>query len=317
MNARFFTSVLCLSLLLTLGACHRSARNSAPSETERAARGDSLTFLVFGDWGKYGGQQQQAVADRMDIVGRHHGIRFIISTGDNFYYAGVRNTSDRHWQASFEEVYNRSGHQVPWYPVLGNHDYGTNPQAQIEYSALSERWRMPARYHSLKQRMGDGYSALFLFTDTSPLVNANHGNRMGDLDQQDTAAQRRWLADALSDSKDTWKIVIGHHPVYSAGPHRDTRELIGRFEPIFLQTRTDFYLAGHDHSLQHLHRDGDPVHYLVSGGGSEATRIHRHPHARFTRSSTGFLIMTLYRDRATAYFYNKNGRLLYRNDFRR
>jgi acid phosphatase len=135
---------------------------------------------------------------------------------------------------------------------------------------------------------------------------------MSDLPQQDTAAQMRWLKETLSASKDSWKLVFGHHPVYSVGTHAHTPELIERFKPVFNQTRTDFYICGHDHSLQYLLWPGDSVQYLVSGGGSESTPVSPQFYTPFARSSPGFMVMTLYAKRANLYFYNQRGELLYR-----
>jgi len=266
----------------------------------------------MGDWGKMGGESQGPVADAMDEVSRKFHAQFIITTGDNFYPAGVSSTTDAHWKSSFENVYNKEGHQVPWYPVLGNHDYQSNPQAEVQYSTVSDRWKMPARYHSMKKNINLGTTALFVFTDTSPFVSAYYGGGMSDLPQQDTAAQLKWLKQTLSSSNDEWKLIFGHHPVYSVGPHAHTPELIQRLKPVFNQTSTEFYICGHDHSLQYISMPGDSVTYLVSGGGSESTPVSPQSYTPFARSSPGFMVMTLYPKRANFYFYNQRGELLYR-----
>lgn len=273
---------------------------------------DSISFIVMGDWGKYGRQSQKAVANAMDEYSKKFHAQFIITTGDNFYPAGVSSTSDTHWQLSFENIYNKEGHQVPWYPVLGNHDYQQNPNAEIQYSTKNDRWKMPARYYTVRKDINLLAAALFVFTDTSPFVKAYYGAAMSDLPKQDTAAQLRWLQEILSTSNDSWKLVFGHHPVYSVGRHAYTPELIERFKPVLNQTRTDFYIAGHDHSLQYITWPKDSVHYLVSGGGSESTPVNPQSYTPFARSSPGFLVMTLYAQRANFYFYNQRGELLYR-----
>jgi hypothetical protein len=304
--------ILAASLwMLTQVSCRTS--NGADMGNHRETS-DSVSFLVVGDWGKMGKGAQQRVARGMDLASQKHSVQFIVTAGDNFYYRGVWNTTDPHWKRSFEDVYTLPGHNVPWYPVLGNHDYGHNPQAQIEYSKLSGRWRMPARYYKLEKGLRGTGGVLLAFTDTSPFVTASYGANMADLPQQDTAAQRAWLGQTLSNSKAHWKIVIGHHPLYSAGKHGNTPELINRFKPLLLHSSTDFYLAGHDHSLQHLAVPGEKTTYLVSGGGSEHTYITPHPYRRYARSLAGFLVMTLYAEKAVYYFYNAAGRLLYRQE---
>jgi hypothetical protein len=37
---------------------------------------------------------------------------------------------------------------IPWYPILGNHEYRGNTQAVLDYSQVSARWEMPARYYT-------------------------------------------------------------------------------------------------------------------------------------------------------------------------
>ena len=71
---------------------------------------------------------------------------FVISVGDNFYENGVASLQDPHWQQSFEHVYAAKSLQVPWYVVLGNHDYRGNVDAQLDYGKTHPRWNMPARY---------------------------------------------------------------------------------------------------------------------------------------------------------------------------
>jgi hypothetical protein len=164
----------------------------------------------------------------------------------------------------------------------------------------------------VKKQIDNSHTAIIVFTDTSPFVTGYYGGGMSDLRDQDTAAQLTWLKKTLSSSTDTWKIVVGHHPVYSTGPHGNTNELIHRFKPVFLQTGSDFYICGHDHSLQDLSLASEPLRYLVSGGGSEATSVSPNNITEFARATPGLLVMTLYGDRANFYFYNQRGELLYR-----
>jgi tartrate-resistant acid phosphatase type 5 len=308
----FCISIYLLLLFVLIGSCNKKyAFSDGPWTAENIAV-DSISFIVVGDWGKDGGEVQKPVADQLDVFSKQFNAQFIISTGDNFYPAGISSVTDAHWKSSFENIYNKAGHQIPWYPVLGNHDYQSNPQAEIDYSLQSNRWKLPARYHSFKENMNDSSSALFVFTDTSPFVEEYYGRQMSDLKQQDSAAQYKWLRQTLSGSHDNWKIVIGHHPVYSVGKHGNTSELIQRFKPLLDQTRSDFYIAGHDHSLQHILIPNDPVNYLISGAGAENTYVHPTDNSLFARATPGFLVMTLYPHRANFYFYNQRGELLYR-----
>lgn len=300
-------------LLISFNACKKSYVLSYGPWNEDRMSADSISFIIMGDWGKHGAKVQKAVADQMHIFSKKFNARFIITTGDNFYEQGVASVNDPHWTASFENVYYKEGHQIPWYPVLGNHDYQSIPQAQIDYSKKSSRWNMPGRYHSFEKKINDSSSALFVFADTSPFVEEYYSrNNMSDLKQQDTAAQFRWLEQTLSNSSVKWKIVIGHHPVYSVGRHGNTSELIKRYRPLLNKADADIYLAGHDHSLQHISIPTDSVQYLVSGAASEATSVSPDPFTLFARAIPGFTIMTLYPSRANFYFFSQRGELQHR-----
>ena len=64
--------------------------------------------------------------------------------GDNFYNDGVTSEFDPQWNTTYSNVYN-SNLDIPWYSILGNHDYHQNPEAEIQYSInrRDNRWHMP------------------------------------------------------------------------------------------------------------------------------------------------------------------------------
>ncbi|MFQ3576071.1 MAG: metallophosphoesterase, partial [Cytophagales bacterium] len=167
---------------------------------------DALNFYVIGDWGRYGGHNQADVATQMDVYAAQFDPEFIISTGDNFYTNGVASTQDPHWTLSFENIYAKGGITCPWYPILGNHDYQGNAQAQLDYSKISRRWSFPSRYYTFAQKIDKNTKARFVFLDTNPFVEKYHkqNGKYGDLTQQDTIAQYRWLDSVLANSKEEW-----------------------------------------------------------------------------------------------------------------
>ena len=106
------------------------------------------SFVVIGDWGR-GTEAQHRVAAEMGRTAAATDARFVLAVGDNFYDQGVDSIDDPLWKAMFEDVYTHPALQVPWHAALGNHDYGSNPQAQVDYTSRSPRWRMPERYYKL------------------------------------------------------------------------------------------------------------------------------------------------------------------------
>lgn len=311
------TTAGCVTLIILVVSLLAGCQPPREGTVRETATGDSLSFIVIGDWGVGGSTAQQAVAEQMDTVARRNNVQFIITTGDNFYPTGVLSADDPQWQRSFEKVYDQQGHMIPWYPTLGNHDYNGSVAAQVAYSRDHRRWRMTAPYYALRKRAGKA-SVVFAFADMNPFIKSYYNQKMPELKLQDTAAQYQWLQQTLSAPAD-WKIMIGHQPLYSAGSHGGNTGLVGRFKPLLLQTNTDFYLAGHDHNLQHIQLAGEKIHYLVSGGGGRGLYGLRQKdeHTRFALSAHGFLLMTLYPDKANITFYGAQGQVLYQYQVRK
>lgn len=234
----------------------------------------SFNFLLVGDWGWNGYSYQTAVATQMAKTALQADPAFIISVGDNFQVNGVQSVNDPLWMTSFENIYKTPGLLVDWYPVLGNHDYKGNPDAEVKYSEISRRWKMLARYYTLVKKVNDTISARFIFTDTPPMVDSYYkeNDEYKSVATEDTAKELSWLHNVLANAKEQWIFVIGHHPVFSASPkHGNTPELIKKFKPLFDQYNVDFYFCGHDHDMQHLKPTGVKliILSLVQGEKSE------------------------------------------------
>jgi len=250
------------------------------------AGGPSLAFLALGDWGREGAFHQRNVAIRMGESAKEIGARFVISVGDNFYEDGVTGLDDPAWQNSFEKVYDAPSLQVPWHVILGNHDYRGDVQAQLDYSAKSSRWKLPARWYSYAERAPDGSVTEFFVVDTSQMISMYYADgaklvKVGD-QKQNVPVQLAWLDKALAASRADWKIVIGHHPVYSGKLSKETRaddpdkltrlaggspDLIAVLNPILQRHRVALYLNGHDHNLAHVFHGA--THVVCTGAGSQ------------------------------------------------
>ena len=272
-----------------------------------------IRCFVIGDWGRQGIPEQHRLARQMARQTLPEPPDFIISTGDNFYDAGVSSMHDPLWQQSFEEVYHQPELQIPWHVVLGNHDYDGNVQAQIDYTQHSERWHLPSRYYYFHQPVGNE-EALFVFTDTSPFIELYHEEMKPAIMAQDADRQLRWLEKVLQSSTARWKVVVGHHPVYSSSPfHGDAPELIEQFVPLFNRYGVDLYLCGHEHDLQ-LHQPPGDTLYLISGAGSEIRETGRKPFTLFSASVNGFATVDLTPSRLRIAFVDDAGRMLYQQE---
>jgi tartrate-resistant acid phosphatase type 5 len=268
--------------------------------------------LVIGDWGRQGCLEQHLTAAQLAHQAQLCQTDGIISTGDNFYENGVDSTKDPLWKVSFEEVYHHRSLQIPWYSVLGNHDYRGNTAAQILYSQQSSRWHMPARYYSKLMKVSESSELLLIFTDTTPLIETyweteNHP----DVLTQKPETQLAWLRQTLAESTARWKIVVGHHPVFSSSPmHGDTEELLTNFLPLFEEFGVDAYLCGHEHDLQLQKPEGHTI-YLVSGAGSEVRETDRKAMTLFSQSDKGFACISLDDEQMKIQFINAEGQTIF------
>ncbi len=282
---------------------------------------ERVSFVALGDWGREGQRSQGVVAEAMGAAAAEIASRFVISAGDNFYPAGVRSVTDPHWRRSFEDVYTAAALQTPWYAALGNHDYRGVAQAQVDYTGLSPRWRMPSRYYKVGgEVLGANFLDLFVI-DTSPLVDRDNYDEMlqqlahGHLEAYDGARQIAWLRDELRGSTAPWKIVVGHHPIYSGG-HGDSAELVAQVAPLLEAHGVQVYINGHDHNLQHIRRGR--VDYICAGAGADAVgSVAPVEGARYCLSRPGFAMFRLDREALRLEFRDLTGRTLYQAGRRR
>lgn len=274
-----------------------------------------INFLALGDWGRQGTPRQQQVAHQMGRIADSLSADFVVSTGDNFYDDGVQGLADPHWRCSFQEVYTSSALQIPWYNVLGNHDYRGSVEAQIKYTATDPRWQLPARFYSVVRSITTKHQVRFVFLDTTPFAeeyrNPASDSYLSSAAQQDTTAQLRWLESTLKQSNARWNIVVGHHPIFSSSPcHGDTEELIQTVLPILEKYRVQVYLCGHDHNLQHLKPEGG-IHHFVSGAASEVRETQDRTFNCFTDACCGFLAASLTPDHLQVHFFNVHGEAIH------
>jgi tartrate-resistant acid phosphatase type 5 len=277
-------------------------------------KGDSaIRFAVIGDWGWYGQTDQMKVAAAMEKVGAECAYDFIVSTGDNFYDSGVDSVGDVLWDLSFENVYTGAHLQCPWYVILGNHDYRGAPSAEIAYSNNSTRWRLPSKYYREQFNFGVGETLDIFFMDSNPyqkdLLSA--GNAYPELNSIDTVYQNGWAEDGLRSSTANWKLVFGHHPLYTCGMRKTQPQYMRKFEGLFNETHVDAYICGHEHDLQ-VHKPTGTVTYFVSGGGGSKRPIQSpFEFTHFAQSSLGFMVVEILNGKMEVTSYNENGQVLY------
>jgi hypothetical protein len=278
----------------------------------------ALNFLVMGDWGRNGADHQKQVAQQMGKTASDIRAQFIIATGDNFYPSGVISEFDPLFRYSFEDIYTAFSLQWDWYVVLGNHDYKSNPDAEVAYSKISRRWKMPARYYSKKFFINGDTSQVVLiaFIDTDPFIpefysNSDYGPNVK---TQDSTKQKKWLEKVLGDKSPDikWKIVVGHHPMYTGGSRTeayDTKAIRNVLKPIIEKYKVDAYLSGHEHSLQDIVVGS--THQFISGSASEKTPAILIPGSKMAASEYGFMSFSITKNKLLMQSINDEGKIIY------
>jgi metallophosphoesterase superfamily enzyme len=284
---------------------------AAQTVTTELPGSSSLNFIVISDHGRNGRSNQREVGEMMGEVAEDASIRFVVTGGDNFQTAGVQSVSDPLWWFSHENIYTHPSLNVDWYPALGNHDHGGNIQAQIDYSEISRRWKMPAPYYTLVKTRDD-VSIRLIILDTYSMVEG-FGSPDEKYTREAAVKQVAWADSVLSSEKEDWVIIVGHHPVYSAHPTRqNTEELVEFLLPVMKKHDVDFYIGAHDHIFQHLRDPGSSIDYFVNTAGSSVRAVATNAMTRFAASSPGFSIVSATETELAMFFINIEGKVIYK-----
>jgi 3',5'-cyclic AMP phosphodiesterase CpdA len=313
---RYFSLLIGYLFFITAGFAQKQPTTESGIQKENNKK--SLRFMVFGDWGRNGEDNQRETAKELGIIAQSFKPAFIVSTGDNFYPSGVRSTRDRNWLTSFEDIYTAHSLQTDWYVVLGNHDYKGNPQAEIDYTDVDRRWNMPARYYSKIVFIGGDstLAVMLIFIDSSPFLSEYYSGNEHHVAGQDTAMQRIWLEKTLGEAPAyvKWKVVFGHHPLWTGGGRMKAPEGVEMrrlLRPIFEKYHVNAYFSGHEHNLQYIKPDGF-THYFVSGAGSETTPVIVHPEGgQFAKSVNGFMNIAIMEKQMEVNIISYTGENLY------
>lgn len=244
----------------------------------------SIRVLAFGDFGTDGAEMKQTAAA---AVAYHRAQPFDLglTLGDNIVPSGVTSTADPRWKADWEDLYAPMG--IPIFAVTGNHDWGysDSPAAEILYSQKSRTWRMPALYYS------------FTAGPVQFFALATHAL---------SETQLRWLDRELDRSTARWKIVYGHHPIFSHGAHGDTPGFDQSLLPV-LKNRAQIYMVGHEHTMQHLKPEGG-VHFIITGAAGQGIRpAQSGPRTLYSGSFYGFTVIEASAGQLTLRFVDTNG----------
>lgn len=239
---------------------------------------------------------------------------FALMLGDNIYPDGATLGADglsdaRRFRDVFERPYAELGAGVEGfqiYATLGNHDWHVSREAaaaQVKFLEDHPKFHMNGFFYSVKPPAGGGQIELFVLdtemllasTTVTKAVLAADGSEVATtaLDKPDpwtkprTTAEKEmaaWLDRSLKNSTAKWKIVLGHHPLWSSAGSKfaQARALRALILPSLCRY-ADAYFAGHEHTLE-VHTDScqgidgtkpAPLPQLVSGAAAKQRPLHR------------------------------------------
>mgnify|MGYP001775734923 FL=1 len=275
---------------------------------------NEINFFMANDLGRNGYYEQKPIARLMGEMAEAIGPEAVLAAGDVHHFDGIASTQDPLWISNYEAIYDHPELMISWLPILGNHEYRGNTQAVIDYSKVSRRWEMPARYYS-KVFNEDGTTVRFVFIDTTPLIDKyrNESDKYADACKQDIDAQLKWLDQTLKEAKENWVIVVGHHPIFAETPKEESerQDMQKRVNTILEKYPVDMYVCGHIHNFQHLKPQGSKIDYVVNSSASLARKVNPIIGTVYCSPKEGFSVFGMNQKELKMYLIDKDGNVLH------
>ena len=306
MRKNIFLPILFLFISISISAQVRQL-------TEKELEG--VNIIIANDLGRNGYYEQKPIAEHMGEWAEKADVEFVAAIGDVHHFNGVVSTQDPLWMTNYELIYPHPELMIDWFPTLGNHEYRGNTQAVLDYKNISRRWVIPDRYYTLTQEADDGTTIRYVFVDTTPLIDKYRNDEEGypDAVKQDITKQLAFVDSVLTVSKETWTVVLGHHPIYSETPKNisERMDLQNRLDPILRKHKVDFYVNGHIHNFQHIKVKQSPIHYFTNSSASLSRKVKDTEGTQFKSDKAGFSILSANKSRLAIYFIDGNGDCIY------
>ena len=302
---------LFLSLMLALCAVIAPAQDV---NTWKALE-KPLNFYLCNDLGRNGYYDQKPIAETMGRMAEAIDIEFVVAAGDVHHFEGVRSTSDPLWMTNYELIYSHPDLMLPWYAICGNHEYRGNTQAVVDYTQVSARWNVPARYYT-KVMEEDGTTLRLVMIDTAPLLEKYRKDteKYPDACKQDWQKQLAWIDSVLTSAKEDWVLVVGHHPIYADTDKSESErtDMQKNVDSILRRHKNvDMYLCGHIHNFQHIRKPDSSIDYVVNTSGSLAREVKPIDGTVFCSPATGFSLITVDKQELNLHMMDKDGKVLH------
>lgn len=274
-----------------------------------------VNFLLGSDFGRNGYYDQKEIAECMGKVSETVNLHCVVAAGDVHHFYGVRSVEDPLWQTNYEWIYSHPGLMLPWFAVMGNHEYRGNTRAVLDYAGVSARWAMKDRYYSVVLN-GRDCRVRILLMDTPPLIDKYRKNTemYPDAGFQDYERQLAWADSVLSEASEDWILVVGHHPVYAQtdktpSERSDMQHRLGRL--LERHPNVDMYICGHLHNFQHIRKSGSRIDYVVNTSASLSRETEAGEGTVFCSGETGFSLVSADKREICLYMLDKKGNVLH------
>lgn len=223
-----------------------------------AATKGNKRFLMVGDAGT-GTALQRQVSRQMLKRHRRAPIASAWLLGDNVYPNGESKHFERSLAQPFRPLIEAG---VRLFAVLGNHDiparWGADQLAYLGHGTRTH-YRMP---------LADGEVEVFAL-DTNLFVELEVSKKGDAATYKAMRRQLTWLRKALATSTARYKIVVGHHPIFSSGTMKFERDAVRPLQAILAEGGASAYVAGHQHSYERRPPMKGVTHFVSGGGGRE------------------------------------------------
>ena len=262
------------------------------------------------------------VGQAMATLCQQRACDFAIQLGDNIYPDGADANDGKDDQKRMNELILKpllplfvEEPELVVYSALGNHDWKTSRKGvalQQEWMSKQKNFHMDAQGYYRYTQGTPGNDVEFFVLDTNMLLSGQTfyevplnpdgsegdlstalANGSAELEEHDAhegpvngedKKQLQWLKESMENSTAKWKVVYGHHILWSIGGTKYSEGHVLRklIMPTLCQY-ADAYIAGHEHDLELLTDDCSaypesnsraPLPLIISGAASKMRGKH-------------------------------------------
>ena len=196
---------------------------------------------------------------------------------------GIDKVDDPEFVERFLNPFNKIlGNKIPFYLIVGNHDYKKDPYVYIDIAKKYPLLNHPNNYYTKK--FGD---LCFFALDTTIFDKLYlFYKRWGHIN---------WLKSSIEEQKEDCKfsIAVAHHPLFSSGDRDSASPQLAIFLESYVFGTFDIYITGHNHVLAD-EGDRKGTTQLISAAASlPGGSPEKAPEGKFNVETPGYLRLVM------------------------